>query len=81
MKGLRWKRSFMMMPIGRLALPGMEALPLEVVRIINGFGISASRRGGEAFGEVEEFGAFFQAIDEARGDGGQACLGSDEGAG
>ena len=28
-----------MMPIGRLALPGVAASPLEVVQIIGGFGI------------------------------------------
>jgi hypothetical protein len=31
---------FMMKPIGRLALPGVAASPLEVVQIIGGFGIS-----------------------------------------
>jgi hypothetical protein len=40
MNELRCERSFMMMPIGRLALPGVAASPLEVVQIIGGFGIS-----------------------------------------
>jgi hypothetical protein len=39
MNELRCERSFMMKPIGRLALPGVAASPLEVVQIIGGFGV------------------------------------------
>ena len=35
---------FMMKPIGRLALPGVAALPLEVVQIIGGFGMTQDPR-------------------------------------
>jgi hypothetical protein len=44
MNELRCERSFMMMPIGRLALPGVAASPLEVVQIIGGFGIRIKLR-------------------------------------
>jgi len=45
MNELRCERSFMMKPIGRLALPGVAASPLEVVQIIGGFGLT---QGGAA---------------------------------
>jgi len=41
MNEFRCERSLMMMmPIGRLALPGVAASPLEVVQIISGFGMT-----------------------------------------
>jgi hypothetical protein len=45
MNELRCERSFMMKPIGRLALPAVAASPLEVVQIIGGFGIIRSLTG------------------------------------
>jgi len=44
MNEFRCERSFMMKPIGRLALPGVAASPLEVDRIIGEFGVNENSR-------------------------------------